>query len=57
MQLINELNSIANSIGVIFIINENTVSFVNVYNCGDMGLKGQNLIIDLNISVGVCDGI
>jgi hypothetical protein len=57
VQLINELNLIANSIGVIFIINENTVSFVNTYDCGEIGLKGQNLNINLNIAVELCDGI
>lgn len=56
-QLINQLNWVANSIGAIFIINENTVSFINSYDCSDIGLKGQNLIIDLNISIGVCDGL
>jgi hypothetical protein len=56
-ELINQLNYIANTIGVIFIINGNTVSFIDNYTCDDIGFKGQNLNIDLNISLGLCGGI
>jgi hypothetical protein len=54
-EFINELNNISNSIGTIFIINGNTILFVDDSIC-DSGnqLLNKNLKIDLNLTIEDC---
>jgi hypothetical protein len=52
---LNELNSIANSLGLIFINNGTTASFVNQYGCDDYGLSGQSFKIDFELVVETCE--
>jgi len=55
-EFINELINISNSIGTIFIIDGNIISFVNEFGCdSDSQLSGKQLKIDLNLSVESCN--
>jgi len=52
---LNELNNIANALGLIFINNGNTSSFVDVYGCDDKGLSGKSFKINLDLTVETCE--
>jgi hypothetical protein len=55
-EFLNELNNISNSIGTIFIIDGNTISFVYENMCSvDGGLMGKQLKIDLNVTIESCN--
>lgn len=55
-EFLTELFNISNSIGAIFIIDGNIVSFVDQSTCTDgISLSGKQLKIDLNISIVGCD--
>ena len=52
---LNELNNIANSLGLIFINNGTTASFVNSKDCDDKGLSGKSFKIDLSLTLETCE--
>lgn len=55
-EFLNELINISNSIGAIFIINGDIISFVDNFDCSGVGnLYGKELNINLNIIVEGCD--
>lgn len=52
---LNELNNIANSVGLIFINNNGNVSFIGDAGCGFDSLSGKSFKIDLNLSLETCE--
>jgi hypothetical protein len=52
---LNELNNIANTLGLIFINNGTTASFVDVFGCDGIRLDNKNFKIDLNLIVETCE--
>jgi hypothetical protein len=50
-----QLNNIANSSNLIFINNNGIGSFIDTFECGETGLSGSRLKVDLTITVETCE--
>lgn len=52
---LNELNTIANELNLIFINNGTTASFINEFGCDGNNLNGKSFKINLDLTVETCE--
>jgi hypothetical protein len=52
---LNELNTIANELNLIFINNGTTASFINEFGCDGNNLNGTSFKINLDLTVETCE--